>query len=227
MTGATGNIYVGLHEFADMAFLLHFLRPSDIFLDVGANVGSYTVLASAVVGAKSVSIEPDPDTVCALKRNIDANEISEKVTVRAVAVGAEEGELSFTIGLDTMNRAAHAGDAAVRIVKQVRLDTLTADAPALIKLDVEGHEEQVFRGASATVTQPELKALLIETVTDEMLRALDRAGFERAYYDPFTRALGSQPPSVAAINSLFVRDKPFVAERLQKADPFHVLDQAV
>ena len=146
MTGATGNIYVGLHEFADMAFLLHFLRPSDIFLDVGANVGSYTVLASAVVGAKSVSIEPDPDTVCALKRNIDANEISEKVTVRAVAVGAEEGELSFTIGLDTMNRAAHAGDAAVRIVKQVRLDTLTADAPALIKLDVEGTRSRCSGG---------------------------------------------------------------------------------
>ena len=41
MTGLTGNIYAGLHEFADMAFLLHFLRPSDLFADVGANVGSY------------------------------------------------------------------------------------------------------------------------------------------------------------------------------------------
>jgi hypothetical protein len=44
MTGLTGNIYAGLHEFADMAFLLHFLRPSDVFADVGANVGSYTNL---------------------------------------------------------------------------------------------------------------------------------------------------------------------------------------
>jgi hypothetical protein len=45
MTGATGNVYVGLHEFEDMAFLLHYLRPGDLFVDVGANVGSYTVLA--------------------------------------------------------------------------------------------------------------------------------------------------------------------------------------
>ncbi|WP_017364163.1 hypothetical protein, partial [Methylococcus capsulatus] len=45
MTGATGNLYVGLHEFEDMAFLLHYLRPEDLFVDVGANVGSYTVLA--------------------------------------------------------------------------------------------------------------------------------------------------------------------------------------
>src|ERR1700683_536380 len=46
MTGATGNIYVGLHEFADMLFVLHFLREDDLFLDIGANVGTYTVLGS-------------------------------------------------------------------------------------------------------------------------------------------------------------------------------------
>jgi hypothetical protein len=53
MTGATGNIYCGLHEFTDMAFLLHLLRPDDLFVDVGANIGSYTVLASAVCGART------------------------------------------------------------------------------------------------------------------------------------------------------------------------------
>ncbi|MBP7950713.1 MAG: hypothetical protein KA004_13765 [Verrucomicrobiales bacterium] len=51
MTGATGNLYCGLHEFADMALVLHLLRPEDGFADIGANIGSYSVLASAVVGA--------------------------------------------------------------------------------------------------------------------------------------------------------------------------------
>src|SRR5262249_33022330 len=37
MTGATGNVYVGLHKFSDMSFVLHFLRPNDLFVDVGAN----------------------------------------------------------------------------------------------------------------------------------------------------------------------------------------------
>src|ERR1700687_3946356 len=46
MAGATGNIYCGLHEFEDMAFLLHFLRSDDVFADVGANIGSYTILAA-------------------------------------------------------------------------------------------------------------------------------------------------------------------------------------
>jgi hypothetical protein len=36
----TGNIYCGLHEFADMGFVLHFLRPGDLFVDVGANIAA-------------------------------------------------------------------------------------------------------------------------------------------------------------------------------------------
>src|ERR1700761_268360 len=46
MTGATGNMYCGLHEYNEMAFLLHLLREDDLFIDIGANIGSYTVLAS-------------------------------------------------------------------------------------------------------------------------------------------------------------------------------------
>jgi hypothetical protein len=62
MTGATGNIYVGLDEFVDMMLPLHFLREGDLFLDIGANVGSYTVLASGVCRAKTLAFEPDPGT---------------------------------------------------------------------------------------------------------------------------------------------------------------------
>ena len=40
MTGATGNLYCDLHEYEDMSYLLHPLRPGDLFVDVGANIGS-------------------------------------------------------------------------------------------------------------------------------------------------------------------------------------------
>jgi len=79
MTGLTGNIYAGLHEFADMAFVLHFLRPCDLFVDVGANVGSYTILASGVVRCHTVAFEPDPLTAAALERNINLNQIADLV----------------------------------------------------------------------------------------------------------------------------------------------------
>src|SRR6266849_8995171 len=55
MTGATGNIYCGLHEFVEMAFLLRLLRPTDLFLDVGANLGSYKILATKVCGARAIA----------------------------------------------------------------------------------------------------------------------------------------------------------------------------
>ena len=55
--GATGNLYVGLHEFEEMAFLLHFLRRGDLFADVDANVGSYTILAAVAVGTEAIAFE--------------------------------------------------------------------------------------------------------------------------------------------------------------------------
>lgn len=46
MTGATGNWYCGLHEYEDMSFVMHSLRSGDLFVDVGANIGSYSILAA-------------------------------------------------------------------------------------------------------------------------------------------------------------------------------------
>src|SRR5437879_3722358 len=46
MKGATHFITPGLFEFEEMSFVMHFIRPDDLFIDVGANVGAYTVLAS-------------------------------------------------------------------------------------------------------------------------------------------------------------------------------------
>ena len=116
MTGATGNIYCGLHEFADMGFVLHALQPGDLFLDVGANVGSYTILASGACGAESIAIEPDPLTARALERKVDANELSAKVLIIQSAVGDAEGEITFTTGMDTMNRVATRADKNTQVV---------------------------------------------------------------------------------------------------------------
>jgi len=115
MTGATGNIYAGLHEFADMAFTLHFLRPDDLFLDVGANVGSYTLLASGVCKARTISFEPDPQTMALLRRNIDLNGLDGRVLVEQTAVGAEDGEVEFTLGREaTTMRLDEPGRVAAR-----------------------------------------------------------------------------------------------------------------
>src|SRR6267378_2529009 len=165
MTGITGNIYAGLHEFADMAFVLHFLRPCDLFVDVGANVGSYTILASGVVRCPTVAFEPDPLTAAAFERNINLNRIADLVEIRITAVGERQGIVRFSTGLDTENHVVAEIEPSGRDVPIETLDHAfveTGRSPALIKLDVEGYEAEVLRGARAVLAAPRLKAILTE-----------------------------------------------------------------
>ncbi|MBV9995181.1 MAG: FkbM family methyltransferase [Caulobacteraceae bacterium] len=218
MTGATGNIYCGLHEFADMAFLLHLLRPGDLFLDVGANVGSYTVLASKVCGAKTVAFEPDGAAAERLRQNIQLNDIEDLARVCQFVVGAETGEVAFTVGLDTTNHVTQGAAGPVRTAAVRRLDdTPGCGAPTMIKLDVEGYEEQVIAGAYSTLAAPSLLAIETELQSPEVERALLGLGFRRAYYDPFRRILTDEPGEVRASNGLYLRNPGEVLARVRVA----------
>ena len=224
MTGATGNIYAGVHEFADMMFLLHFLKSGDLFLDIGANVGTYTVLASGVCKAKTWAFEPDPETVLCLKRNIEINNLQELVTVHELALGATEREVAFTVGLDTVNRVA-IGNQPCRLVHQRPLDSLLSDVgPTFAKLDVEGYEEEILRGGQALLGKGSLQAIELETVTPHVLEMLSLHGFVRTFYDPFTRFLSTEPVCMQSCNALFVKNVSFVNSRIGQAPKVRVLD---
>ncbi len=103
MTGATGNIYTGLHEFEEMGFALHTLRPNDLFADIGANIGSYTILASAIAGADTICFEPVPSTFRHLLNNIFINSLGENVTPFNIGLGDIKGNIKFSSLLDTIN----------------------------------------------------------------------------------------------------------------------------
>jgi FkbM family methyltransferase len=220
MTGATGNIYCGLHEFVDMAFLLHVLRPGDLFVDAGANIGSYTVLASAVCGARSIAIEPDPRTVQSLRRNVDVNDIGDRVTVIEAAVGSIAGTVRFTVGQDTTNRVADRNDIATREVQVRTLDEIVGDeSPILIKMDVEGYEPLVIAGARATLAKSSLAAVITETADPEIRSVMAIYGFECATYRPFERSILHEDTigaSAASHNTLFVRMEK-LGDRLMSA----------
>jgi FkbM family methyltransferase len=228
MTGATESIYLGLHEFADMMFVLHFLREDDMFLDIGANVGIYTVIASGVCRARTWAFEPDPDTARRFKRNVEINNLQSFVTLYEMALGARKEDVFFTVGRDATNKVAFESEKNKRLVHQEKLDSLVRESkPILIKIDVEGYEEEVLLGAEMLLSGDSVKAIEIETVTTWIEGILIKNDFVRAYYDPYSRMLTQQPNGVASANALFVREFGFVANRLASADKVTVLGQKI
>ena len=149
MTGATGNIYCGLHEFQDMGWLLHTLRADDLFLDIGANVGSYTVLAASEVGSEFHAFEPIPSTFEHLRANIEENKASDIGRLWNNGLGDKRSTLKFTNHLDTVNHVVSEGESGIE-VEVLTLDEITlASKKRLVKIDVEGYEQFVLDGGQA------------------------------------------------------------------------------
>jgi len=228
MRGATGNVYCGLHEFEDMAFVLHALRPSELFVDVGANVGSYSVLAAGVVGAQVLAFEPAPRAYQALADNLRLNNLESLVEARQQGVGARAGELRFTTGLDTINHVVTAteGGSAAAEVPIVTLDAvLVPTRPCMIKIDVEGYESAVVAGAQRTLRSPDVLAVLMELNGSGVRYGFDEArlhdsmlgfGFHCARYDPLTRELHAHECGTGG-NRLYIRDAAALQARVAAA----------
>ncbi len=211
-----------------MMLVLHFLREGDLFLDVGANVGSYCILASGVCHARTWAFEPDPNTAQALKRNISINGLNELVEVYELAISDCEGQVPFTVERDTTNRIASATDENVRIVAQNTLDAITeGHAPIMVKMDVEGHEEAALRGAKDLLARQSLQLIELETVTPMMATILHENEFEPVRYDPFQRRLRKGNSEAQSANQAYARDLDFVAERLASAASVHVLGHTI
>ncbi len=242
MVGATGNVYCGLHEFYDMGFTLHFLRPDDLFLDVGANVGTYTVLAAGVAGARVVSFEPIPTTFRRLVDNVNINNLSSLVELKNVGLGASAGALAFSADLDAENHVLSADElsgGATTVVSVCSLDEVMGGLyPTMIKMDVEGFETEVIRGGGQTFGSPKLEAVLIELngagarygyAEDEIRKRFADWGFCACHYDPLTRRLRTIDENEAALNgnTLYIKDVASAQQKLLVANAFSVMGKSI
>ncbi|MET4083607.1 FkbM family methyltransferase [Pedobacter sp. UYP30] len=238
LTGVTGNIYTGLHEFHDMGFLLHFLRPKDVFFDVGANVGAYTLLASGICKSKSISFEPVPSTFDILLKNIELNNLQNLVKLENKGVGKEHGLLKFSSDEDTTNHIIAENEDHHHFI-QVPIvslnDYFPNVKPALIKIDVEGFETEVLNGAHEILKDLNLKAIIIELNGssgrygyDETLihDKLIELSFIPYHYDPFKRSLTALD-TFGIFNTIYIRDLEYVENRVKNAEPFEVFNQKI
>ena len=158
---------LGRYDFNNMHFVQAVLAsdPAPVFVDVGANIGAYTLIASELPTAVVVSLEPIPATFAKLQNNIAMNR---RNNVRALNVAASRrpGRLQMTSNADSATNHVVATDPQDAATVSVEVDTLDKlcnrldVVPSLIKIDVEGHELEVLAGAVESLAA--CRACLIE-----------------------------------------------------------------
>ena len=137
----------------------HQVRPGDIVLDCGANVGVFTRKALSRGAKLIVAIEPSPITLKALRRNLEAEIRDGRVIVYAKGVWDQDGELELTQdpsneGTNTLVLAPGSTRPKVR-VPLTTIDHIIAELKLprvdFIKMDIEGAEKQALKGGADTI----------------------------------------------------------------------------
>jgi FkbM family methyltransferase len=142
---ATGRPYE-----AAVLDLCRALVEDGLFVDAGAHIGNHTIFM-ATAGAQVIAFEPNPTTRGFLQRNVQANGLSEQVQIIAKGLWSESSVASIVDG-----EPGNSGLATIRPgsgeIGLVSLDDLDLD-PDLLKIDVEGMEMDVLRGAPRTLSR--------------------------------------------------------------------------
>ena len=161
--------------------LLRAVRPAT-FIDVGANIGYYTLLAASQGVPRVVAVEASPEIAAMLERNVALNRLSSRVHVVAAALADHDGTLTFWPNREDHNlgtgavlrRPDLAGDECFE-VRCHSGDSLFGDiaaGPVLMKLDVEGGELLVVEGMRGFLTR--LRPTLAIEVHPVQLRLMGR-----------------------------------------------------
>jgi FkbM family methyltransferase len=150
-------VYANPPDYHEMLIWRKFLGPGDLFIDVGANVGSYSIWA-AELGAEVIALEPAEDTFALLEENVALNGYPIKA-IRAAA-GATPGSARFTRGQDCVNRLHPNGAVQTEVLT---VDSVIGDRTvAGMKVDVEGFEIDVLRGCERALSEHRVKLLQLE-----------------------------------------------------------------
>ena len=170
---------------------LHTLMAGDTFLDVGCHYGVYSIIAAKLVGSagRVIAIEPHPDTFRIFQENVDLNQCA-NVEMLNVALSDETGSLALSFNENGSHRQRPSDPVqSVHIVPMLAGDEVvnSRSVPALIKIDVEGHEFAVLSGLKRTLSDPNCRVVGVEVhplflppgiTRESVIRLLRDCGFD-------------------------------------------------
>jgi FkbM family methyltransferase len=159
----------------DVVDILHkYLRPGATFVDVGANIGYFTLIAAQTVGPQGTvhSFEPGPETAERCRQNVARNGLADNVQLHQIALSNQLAQLAFYISSDSGNSSLSGEglDVKERVTVQTRSgDDVLSDLTRLdlLKMDVEGAELKALYGLRGTLER--FRPPVILEVFDELL----------------------------------------------------------
>ncbi len=170
------------------SLFLQLVSPGHVVIDVGANVGFYSLTAASLVGpaGRVVAFEPGPKTASRLRENAALNGFANLVVVEA-AVSDKPGVLRLHLGEDSEGNSLF--DPGQEATDSVEVSVLTLDAYAeaegiarvdLLKIDAEGAEVGIIRGARRVLTGPDAPPVIVEANPLTLRTAGESVGSLRA-----------------------------------------------
>ena len=171
----------GIDEPREMAWFRRFAPSGGVVIDVGANIGQYTLIAAQIAGpsGRIFAFEPDPVNAATLERSIRRNRFDDRVELLRVAVAAKAGKAAFVVQSDrTRSGLCAHGTTDDGRMKAIHVRTLALDdfleergldRLDFLKIDVEGADLDVLRGAERTIRR--LQPALMVEYEPEWLRA--------------------------------------------------------
>lgn len=159
----------GLYDLALTEMIFRLTEEGSTAVDVGANIGYVTQLTSKKVGAKgkTVCIEPNPFVLDALVSNIEALSTKANVMLLKIAMSDFTGTapLMFPNGYNRNNGLAQLGKADSKgecMVQVAQLDDLGFSSIDVLKIDAEGHELKILKGAETMLVERKITHILYE-----------------------------------------------------------------
>jgi FkbM family methyltransferase len=213
----------GSYETIETALVKHFVQPGDLVIDAGANLGWYATIMARAAGPEGtvLAFEPETANLELLQTNLAANGMTERVRVFDIALYERDCEIEFELSSQNFGdhrvravagmpsvAAVEGGERTYRQVTARTLDGVLSDAGldarriGLLKIDTQGAEVAIFRGA------PRALAATSVMTAEFWPYGLVRAGYT---VDEYVARVGANFSQFARINSTDIRMGPIDA----------------